>query len=127
MKPFDLEAAKRGEPIMTRDGGRAVFIGMAPEDFGVDQPVVAWVEGFEEPGKHFTDGRYYKNEESDIDLFMAPRKHKRWLIVYRNVSLGGQIEADLCSSETDCNTATDKLRDKGHTILSSGQRIEWEE
>ena len=26
MKPFDLEAAKRGEPIITRDGVEAHFI-----------------------------------------------------------------------------------------------------
>ena len=26
MKPFDLEAAKRGEPIITRDGVEAHFV-----------------------------------------------------------------------------------------------------
>ena len=31
MKPFDLEAAKRGEPIQCRDGRPVKFIGHVPE------------------------------------------------------------------------------------------------
>ena len=31
MKPFDLEAAKRGEPIVTRGGEAAKFIAHVPD------------------------------------------------------------------------------------------------
>lgn len=32
MKPFDLEAAKRGEPIITRDGVEAHFVAHTDAD-----------------------------------------------------------------------------------------------
>lgn len=46
MKPFNLEAAKRGEPIQTRDGRKAAFIGVIPPEFRrTIRPVIAISEG----------------------------------------------------------------------------------
>lgn len=73
MKPFNLEAAKRGDPIITRRGGKARFIAHVPEAHK-GWNVVAFIEGdtiitfFEENG-----ARWSSSESSD-DLFMAPQK-----------------------------------------------------
>ena len=64
MKPFDLEAAKRGEPIVTRDGRKAKFIAHVPEAKHY-QKIVLLMEG----------GLYSCNIDGhgvDEIFFMAP-------------------------------------------------------
>ena len=55
MKPFDLEAAKRGEPIICRDGTPAKFIAHVPEA-NISERVVALmgtsIELFHESGMY---------------------------------------------------------------------------
>lgn len=81
MKPFDLEAAKRGEPIQTREGTPVKFIAHVPE---ADQSrrVVVLIGGeivcFDGNGSHA--GVF----ETELDLFMAPRKRTVWINLYRN-------------------------------------------
>ena len=64
MKPFDLEAAMSGEPIVTRDGRKAKFVVHVPEAKN-DQQVVLLVEG----GLWYCglDGHGFNDS-----LFMAP-------------------------------------------------------
>lgn len=71
-------------------------------------------------------GRYWDEDTvSADDLFMAPRKEVRWLVVWRNAD--GDITADLCDNERSCSSRSDLIRSHGHTVLTYGQRIEWEE
>lgn len=83
MKPFDLEAAKRGEPIVTRDGRQVKFVAYVPEAIEKHRLVVLAHDGniwtFYEDGCFREDGC-----PTDIDLFMAPRIEKRegWINVY---------------------------------------------
>lgn len=81
MKPFDLEAAKRGEPICTRDGRDVPFFAYADVD-SLDQKVVAIVMG-EGYVRHFCDdGRYYTSDIScNVDLFMRKRKVRKEVYV----------------------------------------------
>lgn len=81
MKPFDLEAAKRGEPIQTRDGRKARFIAHVPECHQLHR-VLALVDG-ETFVQAFTEaGRYAKRDDSAEDLFMAPKKRTVWVNLY---------------------------------------------
>jgi hypothetical protein len=76
MKPFDLEAAKRGEPIQTRDGRPVKFIAYVPEA-DKSQRVVVLVDGYivalHEDGSVHDDCNHYD------DIFMAPRKRTVWV------------------------------------------------
>ena len=81
MKPFDLEAAKRGEPICNRDSEGCVFITHVP-DATPEYRVVALTPSkdvycFDETGSYYCGG-----DESRNDLFMAPRKLTVWVNVY---------------------------------------------
>lgn len=73
MKPFNLEAAKAGKKVVTRDGRdvRIVCFDMQNESF----PLVAIIkqEGGHESHSSFTaQGRFHDDgEESDRDLFMV--------------------------------------------------------
>lgn len=67
MKPFDLEAAKRGEPVFDRDDDEVNFIGVRNNG----QIVIE------------TKGGWLTSEHSHY-LFMAPKKRTVWVNLYSN-------------------------------------------
>lgn len=94
-KPFDTEAAKRGEAVITRMGkqvkefrymesasGSRIFVGT------VDGVLTNWLSTGE-----------FTSCVSPLDLFMAPKKFKRWVNVYDDPRCCGmhatKVEADI--------------------------------
>ena len=78
MKPFDLEAAKAGAPIVTRDGRPAKFIAHVAEA-NPSQRLLVLIDGA--AYTKFESGKYAAHV-SDNDLFMAPVKRTVWANVY---------------------------------------------
>jgi hypothetical protein len=86
LKPFDLEKAKQGAEVVTRDGKPARII--CWDRKGKHYPIVALVEeaNVEEEvivtytarGTSHTNG-----EEYAYDLFMAPTTVEKWVNVYK--------------------------------------------
>ena len=68
MKPFNLEAAQQGAPLVTRCGLKVDYIGYAPKSGTLK--VVVWIEGI---GVTLfgDDGRYLHDSEGRLDLFMV--------------------------------------------------------
>jgi len=97
MKPFNLEDAKRGEPIVCRDGTPAKFIAHVPEA-NDGRRLIVLISNF--IFTHFENGREYPSD-TDRDLFMAPKKRTVWVNFYYS-SIGhpvafcknSQVEAD---------------------------------
>lgn len=83
MKPFDLEAAKRGEPIVTRDGRKAKFVAHVPECDSLSR-VYAFVEGDKAVNAYNEAGEYIPSGRALCDLFMAPRKRTVYVNIYRH-------------------------------------------
>ena len=83
MKPFDLQAAKAGAPIVTRDGRPAKFIAHVAEAHP-NQRLLVLVGGA--VCRHFEEGRCMLNpdSESPYDLFMAPVKRTVWVNLYEH-------------------------------------------
>lgn len=79
MKPFDLEAAKRGDPIVCRDGTPAKFIAHVPEAHAGGRVIslVGDVIYFSHES-----GRQWLDCVRDVDLFMAPKKRTIWINAY---------------------------------------------
>lgn len=77
MKPFNLEQALKGKPVVTRDGRKVDRVWVNEEN--KDYPVCALLPSVETPSemvkRTFCDnGRYYNDGDwRDIDLFMAGR------------------------------------------------------
>lgn len=72
-KPFDLEAAKRGDPVVTRDGRKARIVCF--DLLGsVSHPLLVLVTNGarEDQQQAMLDGRHYTHEETRHDIFMAP-------------------------------------------------------
>ena len=79
MKPFDLEAAQRGEPICTRDGREAKFIAHVP-DLESLRNVIVVIDGTVRTLRE--DGCIDGVVAYPTDLFMAPKKRTVWVNVY---------------------------------------------
>ena len=83
LKPFDLEAAKAGKPVCTRDGRKARIICFDRNDL---YPIVALIEcedGKEMVGAYSKEGQTEIYEIKGTDLMMLPEKKEGWVNVYK--------------------------------------------
>lgn len=81
LKPFDLEAAKQGKPVCTRDGCKARIICF---DAKGKQPIIALLEREKTDEEiiqtYSMNGRYYEfRKEDHRDLMMLPEKKEGWI------------------------------------------------
>ena len=84
LREFDLEAAKSGKAVCTRDGRKARIICF---DVKSEMPIVALVEScnnVEVPIAYYNDGCIYSDEYNDDDLMMLPEKKEGWVNLYRD-------------------------------------------
>ena len=96
LKPFDLEAAKAGKPVCTRDGRKARIICFDAKRKD-EKSIIALVPskdflGFEDLIAYTNNGNYHGGHENDGDLMMLPEKKEGWVNVYSN-RLGGPYES----------------------------------
>ena len=93
MKPFDLEKAKAGAPVITRNGctARIICFDRADDDGYSLVALLQLDKGIERVTTHTDQGRYCKEPGNDYDLFMAPVKREGWVNIYPNDSTGVAI------------------------------------
>lgn len=87
MKPFDLEKAKAGHPVCTRDGRDVRIICF---DRLSACSIVALIKTYdkEEHGVYYNSGKYYFDTESRFDLFMKSTKKTYWLNLFECYEYG---------------------------------------
>ena len=86
LKPFNLEAAKAGKPVCTRDGRKARIICFDKKDEDNLYPIVCLIQsdGEEHLAVHMEDGHALDGvEETPSDLMMLPEKKEGWVNVYK--------------------------------------------
>ena len=105
MKPFDLEAAKRGEPICNRRGDPLTFIAYVPDAKEGTNLITLANDG--EIFLNYKDGLYIGDGDSAFDIFMAPKKRTVWVNLYngqdgqiRGFAYESQAVADECAADT---------------------------
>lgn len=120
LKEFNLEAAKAGKPVCTRDGRKARIISFDRKLLfkGISYPIIALVEdtakeetiyGYNEKGKvMIEDDATYKD-----DLMMLPQKKEGWIIIHKE-AIYDKETAEKIARETTAN-------------VIRIQKIEWEE
>ena len=81
MKPFNLEEAKSGKPLVTRDGRSARYVACVP-DAREDSRLVVFVVGNSCPTTYSEAGVYKGGNlfSTCADLFMAPVKRVVWVV-----------------------------------------------
>ena len=111
LKPFDLNSAKAGKPVCTRDGRKARIVCF---DVKGDKPIIALIEYEidERPCNYFANGRFYSNpnENNDADLMMLPEKKEGWVNIYDDMVMYESEEEAKIGIATERNyIATTKV------------------
>jgi hypothetical protein len=125
VKPFDLEAAKRGEKLVTRDG-REVTEFKYFETESTDSPCCAIVNGsalwLHKDGTATGEAERAK----PYDLFMAPKMVTKYLNVYDSDSGLSYKGNNSCvfDSKTDAEGNADRNSVK---VIVRAMPIQWEE
>ena len=113
LKSFDIEAAKAGKPVCTRDGRKARIICF---DRKGDTSIVALIMGDndrEEIHSYYKDGKSVRNQEYSCDLMMYPEKKEGWIVIHKE-TIYDKETAEKIARETTAN-------------VIRIQKIEWEE
>ena len=120
LKPFDLEAAKAGKPVCTRDGRKARIICF---DRDWNMHIVALVAGplGEEVRYYLSNGKVAFDKQNDGDLMMLPEKKEGWINVYKKEQ-NRYVKGIFPSREIALNSISEKSREYIATI-----KITWEE
>ena len=117
MKPFNLEEAKAGKPVQTRDGRDVEIIKF---DLRGDYPILSIVkyENVDSPETFTASGKTYLDENDDRDLVMKSEKKEGWVAVLKN----GKLTFNMFDTKEEAETI-------GGTYPSfvAVAKIEWEE
>lgn len=127
LKPFDLEAAKAGKPVCTRDGRKVRIISFDRKFLfkGVSYPIIALVEdtakeetiyGYNEKGKVIIENDTpYKD-----DLMMLPQKKEGWVRIYKSASNVYYLSSNIYKTEEEAKHSSD-------CCYVGASKISWEE
>lgn len=123
MKQFNLEEYLKNplRKVVTRDG-QSVKIHCTNLTFNGDQLIVAEIESSGYSAMFFKDGKYFKSEETPLDLFFASEKHEGWVNVYR-----GDIGITSFSSKLYTSREEAEKAGKTNSYYVATAKIEWEE
>ena len=125
MRPFNLEKAADGEPVMTKSGlpARVICVDANNPQQGIDEKVcvVALVEegGFEKVHRYNDKGEHRSVvvNRPELDLVMKTQKYEGWINVYPEGECSGNVY--LTEEDAKANAIEEEVVD---TV-----KIEWEE
>ena len=126
MKPFNLEQAKAGAPVCTRDG-RPVRIVCYDLKGYKNYPILALIEdtvGAEYTISYALNGHQSLDSETGIDLMMASVKREGWVNLYTCHS--GATATDQCTLYQSEKEARSQIIE-GNGVYVATVKIEWED
>ena len=125
-KPFNLEAAKAGKPVCTRDGRKARIICFDRKGYNMF-PIVAFIMNGDRESDIYTyrpNGTWDNSgNESDKDLMMLPEKKEGWV----NIDWDCNAKRVTIESEEIYDTKEDALQNVSSQTHKDTVKIEWEE
>jgi hypothetical protein len=126
MKPFDLEKAKQGHPVQTRDGRDVEILKTDVKSY---EPIVAVVKNYDDHEiirQYREHGRYEARDiVRGLDLFMKPTKKEGWINLYRDEDIGNGYKIGSYIYD-DKNIALNQNGVKFNSYIDT-IKIEWEE
>ena len=125
LKPFDIQKAREGKPVCTRDGRKVRIICFDAKRKN-EKSIIALVPSkdypeFEDLIAYPTNGNYYGGHENDGDLMMLPEKKEGWVNVYKGID-GVTFSKYPYTSKDEAIKETDILFGRIDTI-----KVSWEE
>lgn len=125
MKNFDLEKAKAGAPVCTRDGRQVRIVCF--DAIGDDFPIIALItvkrgsdKGYFEQGYWYNKDGKNISESPDDDLMMAGIKHEGYVLIY---PAGPQCIAHIYKTKEEAEEDAEREM----IAYSAIAHIEWEE
>ena len=123
LKPFNLEKALAGDPVVTRCGIQVTEIVQLRTALATDRPIIGVVNGI--PRSFRIDGTFCEGYVFPDDLFMAPKivKKSGWLNVYpNNTVVGYAVGYRIYSSKENADAGKCEVSNRVACIF-----VEWEE
>ena len=123
MKEFDIELAKAGHPVCTREGMKSRIVCWDFKGFS-NKHILALIEKEDdtEDVVAFNDnGSFMTGGISELDLMMAPVEHEGWVNICR---YGGWLGTSVKVYQTKEDAIKDAVNDKTYIGTT---KIEWEE
>lgn len=89
LKPFNIQKAREGKPVCTRDGRKARIISCSLRNKNF--PIAAIVEDEEENVYQFEANGVCDEHDENLDLMMLPEKKEGWVNVYKGGLLDTRV------------------------------------
>ena len=121
LKPFDIQKAREGKPVCTRDGRKTRIICFDKVD---KRPIVGLISDDEGEFiyEYLADGKCYNGKDDSYDLMMLPEKKEGWVNIYHDK------EGNIYTDENVYNTEKDAINFCPHDKCRVATvKIEWEE
>lgn len=86
LKLFDIQKAREGKPVCTRDGRKARIICFDLQSIE-KTPIVAAVQVTDKQeviANYYENGQQFINGISELDLMMLPEKKEGWVNMYKD-------------------------------------------
>ena len=112
MKPFNLEAAKKGETIMFSDGNYCEF-GAHISKARYDQQVVV----LDMEGCIWRCDEHGNRPGYDLNVVMSPQKQIVWIVLCAPLDFGGSVISGVLANESAAQMWAAKKELMGHHIL----------
>ena len=130
LKPFDIQKAREGKPVCTRDGKKAriiCFDRISGDDYyKIVACVTAFDGDFEEVLSYGIDGYIVDSQNpKDKDLMMLPEKKEGWVNVYRDCDGANITKDDNIYSSKEAAMASAQIIDRDNYVATT--KINWEE
>ena len=131
LKPFDLEEAKAGKPVCTRDGRKARVICFDMNSFN-NHIIVALIteeNGTESIYSYTSEGKW-KETKTENDLMMLPEKKEGWINIYNADTTFYYVDGRVFETKDEAvkeakEEVEKEQREKNEYIDTI--RVEWEE
>ena len=118
MKPFNLEQARQGKPVVTREG---LEVKILIFDLNHETYKIGGVFDNRELATWTNEGEFKKGDDTLLDLFMNSEKKEGWINLYRD-HMGIVLPGVVCATEADSKS---KIRPGDAYITTI--KVEWEE
>ena len=120
LKPFDIQKAREGKPVCTRDGRKARIVSSSLKNKNF--PIIAIVDcdGEENVYQYDINGVCDEHDEN-LDLMMVPEKKEGWVNVYKGID-GVTFSKYPYTSKDEAIKEADILFGRIDTI-----KVSWEE
>ena len=123
LKPFNLEKAKAGKPVCTRDGCKVRIICFDLKNIAPIVGLVTRLDGKESIYAFYEDGRVSCQKERVDDLMMLPEKKEGWVNIVRGNDGKSYMGRGIFQSKEEAENTIKAFSDN----LIDTVKINWEE